>query len=75
MGLAGNDQLHRTPGIGQQAQQALRVVQQQVRPLVGREAAGEAQRQGVGIEQMLALSAASGGAPEAASCLDRRSRA
>ena len=39
--------------IGQQAQQPLRVVQQQVRPLVGREAARKAQRQRVGIEQML----------------------
>ena len=53
MGLAGNDELHRALGIGQQAQQPLGIVQQQVRSLVGREAAGKAQRQCVGIKQML----------------------
>ena len=53
MGLAGKDELHRALGIGQQAKQSLRVVQQQVRPLVGREAARKAERQCVGIEQML----------------------
>ena len=50
MGLAGDDELHRALRIGQQAQQSLRVVQQQVRSLVGGEAARKAQRQRVGIE-------------------------
>ena len=53
MRLAGDDELHRTLRIGQQTKQPLRVVQQQVRSLVGREAARKAQRQGVGIEEML----------------------
>ena len=53
MRLAGDDELHRALRIGQQAQQPLRIVQQQVRPLVGREAARKTQRQRVGIEQML----------------------
>ena len=55
MGLAGDDDLHRALGIVQEAKQAFRVVQQQVRSLVGREAARETQRQRVGIEQMLRL--------------------
>ena len=50
MGLAGKDELHRALRIGQQAQQSLRVVQQQVRPFVGREAPRKAQRQCVGIK-------------------------
>ena len=53
MGLAGDDELHRALRIRQQAQQPLRVVQQQVRPLVGRKAARKAQRQGIGIKEML----------------------
>ena len=53
MSLAGHDELHRTPRIGQQAQQSLRVVQQQVRSFVGCKAACKAQRQRVGIKQML----------------------
>ncbi len=55
MGLAGDDELHRALRIGQQAQQPRRIVQQQVRSLVGREAARKAQRQGVGIKEMLRL--------------------
>ena len=55
MGLAGNDELHRTLRIGQQAKQSLRVVQQQVRSLVGGEAPRKAQRQCVGIKQMLCI--------------------
>ena len=55
MGLAGDDELHRALRIGQQAKQSLRVVQQQVRSLVGREAARKAQRQRVGIKEMLRL--------------------
>jgi hypothetical protein len=75
MRLAGDDELHRALRIAQQTKQPLRVVQQQVRPLVGREAARKAQRQRVGIKQMLRPSTASGDAPEAASCRDNRSRA
>ncbi len=52
MRLAGDDQLHGALRIAQQAQQALRVVQQQVRPFVGREATREPQGHRVGIEQM-----------------------
>ena len=43
MGLAGDNKLHRTLRIGQQTQQPLRVVQQQVRPLIGGETPGETQ--------------------------------
>ena len=50
MGLAGEDKLHRALRIGQQAKQPLRVVQQQVRPFVGRESARKAQCQRVGIK-------------------------
>ena len=53
MGLAGDDELHGPLRIGQQAQQPGGVVQEQVGPLVGREAPREAQCQGVGIEEML----------------------
>ena len=45
MRLAGDDELHRSLRIAQQAKQSLGVVQQQVRSLVGREAARKAQRQ------------------------------
>ena len=76
MRLACNDELHRVRGVRQQAQQALRIVQQQVRPFVGSKAARESQRQCIGIEQFVAPHAASSGdAPEAASWRDRRSRA
>jgi hypothetical protein len=50
MGFAGQDQLHRTVWVGQQAPPLRRTVQQ-VRALGGREAAREPQRQGVGIKQ------------------------
>ena len=53
MGLARDDELHRALRIGQQAQQPLRIVQQQIRSLVGREAARKTQCQGIGIEEML----------------------
>ena len=53
MGLAGHDELHWALRINQQAQQSLRVVQQQVRSFVRRETARKAQRQGVRIKQML----------------------
>ena len=52
MRLTGDDELHRALLIGQQAKQALWVVQEQVWSLVSREAACKAQRQGVGIEEM-----------------------
>jgi hypothetical protein len=41
--------------VGQQAQQPLAVVQQQVRPFVGCEAARETHRQCIGIEQILCI--------------------
>ena len=44
-------ELHGPLGMGEQAEQSIAVVQQQVRTLVGREAPGEAQRQNVGVEQ------------------------
>ncbi len=53
VGLARNDDLHRAFGIGQQAKQPLRVMQQQVRSLVSREAPCKAERQRVGIKQAL----------------------
>ena len=53
MRLTGDDELHWALRIGQQAKQALWVVQEQVWSLVGREAASKAQRQGIGIEEML----------------------
>ena len=52
MSLPGKDQLHGMLGIGQQAKQPLGVVQQHVRPLVGREPPRKAQRQSIGIQQM-----------------------
>ena len=50
MRLAGDNELYRALWIGQQAQQPLPVVQQQVRSLIGCEAAREAQCQSIGIE-------------------------
>ena len=55
MRLAGDDELHRALRIGEQAQQSLRIVQQQIGSLVGGEAARKTQRQGVGIEQLFRL--------------------
>jgi hypothetical protein len=55
MGFAGKDELHRALRVGQQPQQPVRVPQQQVGPLVRREAACKTQRQGVGVEEMLSL--------------------
>src|ERR1035441_914537 len=52
MRLAGEDQLYRALGTVQKAKQARRVMQQQVRSLVGREAARKSQRECVGIEEM-----------------------
>ena len=53
MRLAGDDELYRPLRIGQQTKQSRLVVQEQVRPLVGREAARKAECQEVGIEEML----------------------
>ena len=53
MRLAGHDELHRALRIGQQAQQPLRVVQQQVRSFVGCKPACKAQCQIVGVKQVL----------------------
>ena len=50
MCLAGDDELHRALGTSQKPQQTLRIVQQQVRSLIGREAARKAQCQRVGIK-------------------------
>ena len=50
MRFASNNELHRTLRITEQTKQPLRIVQQQVRSLVGREAPRKAQRQCVGIE-------------------------
>ena len=50
MRLARENQLHRPLRIGEQPNQPIRIVQQQVGPLVGREAPRESQRQRVVIE-------------------------
>ena len=50
-------------------------MQQQVRSLVGRKPAREAERQRVGIKQMLGAVDLLGRRADAASCLDNRSRA
>ena len=51
VGLAREDDLHRTPRVDQQAPQALEVAEDQVGPLVGREPAGEADRERRRVEQ------------------------
>ena len=51
MGLTREHDLHRAPGVHQQPLQAVGVTEDQVRPLVGREATPEADREGVRIEQ------------------------
>ena len=53
--LAGDDELHRALGVGQDAQQPLGVVQQETRALIGGEAAREAQGQRLGVEHLLRL--------------------
>jgi len=68
MSLTGKDELHRPLSIGQQAKQSLRVVQQQVWPLVGRERRAKPSVKALGSNRCLAPSTASGDAPEAASC-------
>ena len=50
MRFTGDDELHRPLRIRQQPHQALRILQQQIGPLVGGKSAGEAQRQCVGAE-------------------------
>jgi len=54
MGLAREHELQRTVGIEQEAAESVGVREQQRRPLVGREAASEADRQDVGIEDVVA---------------------
>ena len=54
MGLAGEDELHRAVGVEQQPAQALGLRQQQRRPLVRGEAAGEADGQRVADRARLA---------------------
>ena len=53
MRLAGDDELHRALAVAQKAKQPLGVMQQQVRSFVGREPARKAQREGVGIKELL----------------------
>ena len=55
MGLAGDDELHRALEDWQEAQQSRRIVQQQVRSLVGRESARKSECQCIGIEEMSGL--------------------
>ncbi len=50
VGLAGDDKLYRTTGDGQESQQSLRVVEKQVRSLVGRKPTREAEGQGLWVE-------------------------
>ena len=50
MGLAGDDDLDRPVGIGQQLLQPVRVAQHQGQPLVGRHPAGEAEGDDVRAE-------------------------
>jgi hypothetical protein len=52
MRLAGDDDLYRPLGIGQQAQQTRRIVQQKVRSLVRREAPRETDGQDIRIEHV-----------------------
>src|ERR1039457_2620845 len=52
MRLAGDDELYRALGIAQKAKETWRVMEQQVRSLVGGEAARKAERECVGIEEM-----------------------
>ena len=75
MGFAGKDELYRMLRIGQQTEQALGIVQQQVRSFVGGEAASKTESQYVGARRCSALAIASDDAPEArVNCLDKRSR-
>src|SRR6185312_8159780 len=50
--LTGDDDLYRSLGVSQQSQQALRIMEQQIRALVGRETEREADRQHVRIEHV-----------------------
>ncbi len=50
MRLAGHDELHGALGVGEDPQQPLRIVQQQVRPLISCETARERDRQDIRIE-------------------------
>ena len=49
--LAGEQELHGPVGVAEQRERAVGVAQQQVQALVGRDAAGEADRQHVGVER------------------------
>ena len=53
MRLARQDQLDRTIGAGQQPQQPLGIMKQEIRPLVAREPACKAERQRLGVKQFL----------------------
>src|SRR6185436_2359853 len=51
MRLPGKDDLHGTAWIGEQTAQAVRIAEEQIRPLVGGEATRETEGQDVGREQ------------------------
>ena len=70
MGFAGDDQLHRALAVGENAEQPLRIVQQQIGTLVGGEAARKAQRQRFASKMLAGCAAnSSGDAPRGhASC-------
>jgi hypothetical protein len=53
MRLAADNELQRTGGIGEQGEEPLGVVEQQVGPLVGGKAAGKTCGQGVCVEEVL----------------------
>ena len=55
MCFAGHDKLHRALRIGEQTQQALRVMQQQIRPFVGGKTPRKTQCQGVGVKDIFYL--------------------
>ena len=63
VGLAGEHELHRTVGVGEQRDQALGLRQQQRRPLVRREPPGEPDGERVGVEHAAAEPAAHERAP------------
>jgi len=76
MGLAGKDELHRVLRVGQQTKQPLRVVQQTGWAFCrSRKRRAKPSVNALGSNRCSASQIASGGAPEAVSCLDNRPRA
>ena len=74
VGLAGEDELHGTLAVVQQGAEAIGVGEQQRRPLVGGEAAGEADRQHGRIEDVLTQALAGETHEVVAAVVDRRPR-